>query len=121
MKFLADENVEWPIVVQMRQWGYDVVSAREVLKGSDDDEILNFSFEEKRILITNDTDFGAMIYHQKKESPGVILMRFAQESPMEKIKTLEHLLKFHKTKLACHFTTISEGQIRIRPIEADTG
>ncbi|MDP2599315.1 MAG: DUF5615 family PIN-like protein [Deltaproteobacteria bacterium] len=56
MKFLADENVEWPIVVQMRQWGHDVVSAREVLRSSDDDEILNFSFEEKRILITNDTD-----------------------------------------------------------------
>lgn len=74
MKFLADENVEWPIVVYLREEGHDVLAA------------------------------------------GIVLMRFANESSEQKVKGIEHLLKFHSKKLDKHFTVINEDQIKIRPI-----
>lgn len=72
--------------------------------------------EENRILLTNDLDFGRMVVHQKKPSAGIILMRFGNEFSEEKIKGVDHLLKFHSEKLSDHFTVISEDQIKIRPL-----
>lgn len=41
IKFLADENVEWPVVVWLRQNGYDVTAIKEVLPGVEDDFVLS--------------------------------------------------------------------------------
>ena len=117
MKFLADENVEWPIVFQMRHRGYDVSAVREVMPGAEDDDILREAVKEGRILITNDNDFGFMVFHQKMDAVGVILMRFTEESFDKKLGVLEYLLKHHAGKLAGHFTVISENQIKIRPLK----
>ena len=116
MKFLADENVEWPIVLYLRQNKHDVVSVRETFPGENDDKILEFALKENRILLTNDLDFGRMAIHQKKKTSGILLMRFASESSEEKVSGLEHLLAFHSEKLPRHFTVINEKQIKIRPI-----
>lgn len=116
MKFLADENVEWPIIVQMRQWGHDVLSIKEALPGKEDDAVLALSQKETRILLTNDLDFGRIVIHQKKNSPGVVLMRFDSEASNQKIKALGHLLQHHSEKLMGHFTVISEKRIKIRPL-----
>lgn len=116
MQFLADENVEWPIVMKLRRLGYDIKAIKEISAGTDDEAVLQLAFKEKRILLTNDMDFGRLVLHQKKNSAGVVLMRFSNESSAQKIKAIEHLLKFHSEKLAKHFTVISEEQIKIRPI-----
>lgn len=117
MKFLADENVEWPIVSRLRQLGYDIKAIKEISAGTDDEVVLQLAMKEDRILLTNDMDFGRLVLHQKKDSAGVVLMRFSQESSVQKIKVVEHLFKFHSEKLAKHFTVISEDQIKIRPIQ----
>lgn len=117
IQFLADENVEWSIVTWMRAANYDVLAVKEIFPGAEDDRVLKFSVKEQRILITNDMDFGGMIFHQQKNSPGVILMRFSQESSEKKKEVLGHLLKFHTGKLQHHFVVISENQIKIRPIK----
>lgn len=116
MKFLADENVEWPIVLHLRDRGFDLMCIKEILAGGSDDEILKLADREKRILLTNDLDFGRLVLQQKKDFPGLILMRFFQESSSKKIEVLDHLLKLHGNKLAGHFTVVSEARIRIRPL-----
>ena len=116
MKFLADENVEWPIIEQLRKCGCDVASVSEKMSGAEDDAVLRWALKEKRILLTNDTDFGWMIYNQLKESTGIVLMRFSHESAEVKLRILKHLLKYHEGKLLYHFTVINESQIRIRPL-----
>ena len=116
MKFLADENVEWPIVLQIRKWGHEVIAVRDIMPGAEDTRVLKLASEENWILLTNDNDFGTMVFHQKAETRGVILMRFSEESSVRKIEALDHLLKHHKNKLADHFTVITENQIKIRPL-----
>jgi len=40
MKFLADENVEWPVVQALRQKGHDVKAVGEVSAGTDDETVI---------------------------------------------------------------------------------
>ena len=117
MKFLADENIEWPLVIQMRHWGYDVATIREIAPRAGDDKVLQLATGERRILLTNDNDFGSMVFHQKMTAYGVVLLRFSEETLDRKIAILEYLLQHHKTKLQGHFTVVSESQIKIRPLE----
>lgn len=116
MRFLADENVEWTVVESLRKQGFDVVAAHTDYKGFKDNEILQLAHQQKRILITNDTDFGNLVFHRQQLSSGIILMRFLNENSNQKAKTIQHLLKHHSAKLQNHFTVLSEHQIRIKPL-----
>lgn len=67
-KFLADENIDQPIVEKLRSKGFDVVAVEEEIKGASDSEVLNKAVDEDRILITFDRDFS----NPEKEHLGII-------------------------------------------------
>jgi len=79
MKFLADENVEKPIVDMLRDKGHDVLFMSEITSGTIDDQLLEQANLEARTLLTNDKDFGELIYLQRKIATGIILMRFVSD------------------------------------------
>lgn len=116
MKFLADENMEWAVVETIRAFGYDVLAAHHDLTGTTDEKLLEIAFLNDRILVTNDTDFGNLVFYRKQAAAGIILMRFLNENTSLKCKMIEHLLKHHANKLKNHFTVVSEQQIRIKPL-----
>lgn len=116
MKFVADENVEKAVIEELRRSGHDIVAVRDVLRGAADDVVLQFANTEDRILLTNDTDFGQMVFQLRLATRGIVLIRCSSEASQSKIKALKYLLKFHEKKLAGHFTVVSEHQIKIRPL-----
>lgn len=116
MKFLVDENVESAVVKTLRELGCDVLYISEKHCGVSDDAVFELAATDNRILITNDTDFGEMVFRQGKVLAGVVLMRFMAETSGKKVAAIKHLLKYHKEKLKGHFAVISETQIKIRPL-----
>ena len=66
MKFLADECCDTGLVASLRKDGHDVLYAIEKKAGAIDDEILSDAYKEERILITEDKDFGELVYRFKK-------------------------------------------------------
>jgi len=62
MKFLADENVEKQIVDWLRKNGFDVLFVTEFAKSATDDELLEKAKRDSRILLTNDKDFGELVF-----------------------------------------------------------
>jgi len=58
MIFLADENLDFPIISALRNAGYDVLSVSELSPSIDDNEVLKIANNENRILLTSDKDFG---------------------------------------------------------------
>ena len=75
MKFLADHNVESVVVLALRQAGFDVASVAERDEQLDDPEVLRWSEQEERILISNDKDFGELAFLQELASVGILLVR----------------------------------------------
>lgn len=79
-----------------------------------DNEVLNTARRESRILLTNDKDFGELVFLQRKSTNGVVLFRFETEDALEKVKVLRKVLPRYAEKLPRHFTVISEKRIRFR-------
>jgi len=80
IKFIADVNVEKPTVEKptveyLSKQGYDIKWIPDINCEMTDDELLQLANKEKRILITNDKDFGEIIFLQKKLTTGIILFR----------------------------------------------
>jgi predicted nuclease of predicted toxin-antitoxin system len=61
LRFLADENIHPEAVRYLRSIGRDVLSVGETgLIGAPDTEILRRALELGRIVLTHDSDFGAL-------------------------------------------------------------
>ena len=76
MNFVADESCAMPVIRALRQAGHDVVAIAEVARGASDVQVLQRASEGKRVLITEDRDFGELVYARRHSSAGVILVRF---------------------------------------------
>lgn len=52
MKLIADESVDYGIILWLRYNGYEVLAIEDLYKGSDDEEVLNISLKQNSLLIT---------------------------------------------------------------------
>jgi len=60
-RFIVDESIDFPVVSYLKSKDYDTTSVVEDYRSLEDIVILKIAFEENRILITNDKDFGNLI------------------------------------------------------------
>jgi predicted nuclease of predicted toxin-antitoxin system len=72
LNFLADESCDFRVVRALREAGHDVLAVCEFAKRMQDQEVMNLSGREERVLITEDKDFGQLIYAHGTPSRGVI-------------------------------------------------
>lgn len=113
MKFIVDENLGPRVAKWLREYQHDVISIYEEFRGLDDDEILRKSVEENCILITNDKDFGEMIFREGKLYHGVIFLRLEDERSINVIKVLDPLLIMYADQITGNFMVVTEFSVRI--------
>lgn len=75
--------------------------------------------KEKRILITNDKDFGELIFLRKQLSAGMILFRIKAQSTQDKVRLMKKLMMGYREKLLGHFIVVTRDKIRVTPIGGD--
>jgi predicted nuclease of predicted toxin-antitoxin system len=116
VNFLADECCDTGIVASLRADGHDVVYMRERQAGASDEEVLQNAFVEGRILLTEDKDFGELIYRLKKPACGIILIRIDVQERYEKWPRLEALIAKYGDRLPGHFVVLELSKYRFRPL-----
>ena len=116
MKFLENENIEKGVVDYLRQTGFDVFWCTEAKSRLSDIMVLHIAGAQRRIIITNDKDFGELTYLQRQTKHGIILLRFHSEDTQFKISVVKSVIDEYSIKLPKHFTVISENKVRIRPL-----
>ena len=114
MNLLADEGIDKPIVDVLRSNGFDVVYILETNQGADDEFILAMANADKRILLTQDKDFGELVFRLKNAHYGVILIRLEGYKPALKAEIVVNMLAKYKDELIKSFTVIQPNAIRIR-------
>lgn len=78
MKFLVDENLSERVAEILVQNGHDAVHVRAVGLGTAGDSVVMARAEaEGRVVVSADTDFGALLAASGKRAPSVILLRLA--------------------------------------------
>jgi len=124
MRFLVDECTGPAVAQWLVLQNHDVVSVFDEMRGADDREVIRIANEQNRILITNDKDFGELVFREKKPHKGVILLRLRDERAANKIDVLEHLLEKYENSLSRHFSVVTETTVRItgkRRVEKEKG
>ena len=116
LRFLADINVERGIIELLRNLGFEVQWVANLDKFMEDEQVLKLAAKESRILLTNDKDFGQLVFRQKKEVGGVILFRVKGQDTGLKEHLLKKLLEGHKDKLKGYFVVVTEDKFRFAPI-----
>jgi predicted nuclease of predicted toxin-antitoxin system len=114
MKFLLDENVDYRLLAFLTRLGYDAVYLTEgYTYGLTDHHVLRIAEQNNRILITNDKDFGELIFRRHLPHCGVILFRLKDET-VDNVQTrLQQVLIDYKDQLR-HFLVITQQRVRIR-------
>lgn len=111
--FLADESCDFAIVRALRTEGYDVLAVGEVTQRSDDRELIEQAHRERRILLTEDKDFGWLVFVSHAESAGVILIRFPGDARQTMVQAVQKLIREQDEQLEGAFVVIQPGYIRV--------
>jgi len=74
MRFLLDESADACLAPYLRGLGHDVARlAVDYPAGLPDPRVLAIAAAEGRVLLTNDRDFGELVFRLRQSHAGVIL------------------------------------------------
>ncbi|MGQ0802350.1 MAG: DUF5615 family PIN-like protein [Actinomycetota bacterium] len=121
MRFLVDESVSAGVAEALRDAGHEAAHATDLqLAGADDERVLSRALEERRVLVTADTDFSELLALGGFEFPSLILFRREGRRPATRIRLLLDNLDEVATALdAGAMVIIEPGRVRVRALPID--
>jgi predicted nuclease of predicted toxin-antitoxin system len=121
VRFLVDENLSTRLADLLAKAGHDTVHVRDLeAAGASDAAIMALAVADDRIIISADTDFGALLAHSRASEPSVILVRaIVDKRPTELaaviVANLDVLQEHLKSGAIAAFTR-SEIRVRALPL-----
>ena len=114
MKFLLDVRVSsHSLQAFLVEQGHDVLSAVAVDPRASDDRLLALALEDDRALVTEDKDFGELVFVRRL--PHGPIVRLVELTVDEQVGGMAELLDRHAADLSGPvIITVSRGRIRIR-------
>jgi predicted nuclease of predicted toxin-antitoxin system len=88
-------------------------AVNEIQSRSVDSELIRQALAEYRVLLTEDKDFGWLVFAAQMDSPGVILMRFPASARRQMADAVLKLVREHEPELAGAFVVLRPGEARI--------
>jgi predicted nuclease of predicted toxin-antitoxin system len=114
MRFLADESCDFAVVRALRAAGHDVMAVAEVAPTIEDTEVIERAVHDSRVLLTEDKDFGQLVYAGAHESSGVILIRFPPSARPSLPALVLATIRQHGEGLAGSFVVLEPHRVRVR-------
>jgi predicted nuclease of predicted toxin-antitoxin system len=114
MRFLLDESVDVRVAAYLRTLAHDVtVVAQDSPSSIPDTLVLAIARGEQRTLITNDRDFGELIFRQGQPPAGVIYLRLGTYELASIVARVSDVLEACSDQLN-EFITVTPARIRVR-------
>ena len=113
---IADECLDAGVTAIIRNAGYEVLSIQERYSGFVDTDILDVVKTYRGTLITEDKDFGELVFAYGYKDVSVIFLRYDKESFSDVISKVLDVLKELKKETAHKFVTITKRKVRIREL-----
>lgn len=119
MRLLVDANLSSRVAALLRDASHDAVHVRDLGLGAADDEaVLSAAAEDDRVLVSEDTDFGALLARSRAATPSFVLLRTGEPlTPDQQAQLLLTNLPELETELASGCVAVlGRGRVRIRPL-----
>jgi predicted nuclease of predicted toxin-antitoxin system len=116
MRFLADESCDFTFVRVLRAAGHDVLAVAESSPGVADAKVIALAHGQRRILITEDKDFGQLVFAAAASTSGVIYVRYPMRQRSALGADLLRLVEQRGEALTGAFAVVEPGRIRISRI-----
>ena len=93
--------------------GHDVVSAVDCAPRATDEEILALALGEGRVLVTEDKDFGELVFVRRLPHPCII--RFSDMPAAAKVSSMRYLIEQHADSMReGAMIVVTRNRLRIR-------
>ena len=93
--------------------GHDVLSATEVDPSATDAALLELAIEQERVIITEDKDFGELVFLHELAHPSIV--RFVDMQVSEKVSAMRELIDSHADSMrGGAMIVVTRNRIRIR-------
>ena len=113
LRFLADESCDFAAVRALRAEGFDVLAVAETIPGAEDDRVIEYALREGRLLLTEDKDFGQLVYAAGHTACGIILIRYTVAARPTLGSRIVALVRDHGQRLPGSFVVLQPDRIRI--------
>jgi predicted nuclease of predicted toxin-antitoxin system len=114
MNLVADENIDRQIVERLRYDGHTVEWIAEFLPSASDEEVLRRAADGNAVLVTEDKDFGELVYRRRMAHTGVLLVRLEGLGNMAKAEIVSQAVRDNEPDLPGAFAVVSPDFVRLR-------
>ena len=118
MLLLVDECLGFEFVEELRLEGHDVEWVRDLYPGMKDGPLLALSVLQGRLIVSEDRDFGELIFRHNNSAIGIVLVKIADFGG-----SLQKMARYAAVKITeldanlyGHLTIIEPGRERTRPL-----
>jgi predicted nuclease of predicted toxin-antitoxin system len=116
VRILADENVPRSIVVWLRAQAHDVLYAAESRAQVADVDLLAEAEAQGYVILTEDKDFGELVFRDRRNSHGVVLLRMEDRPAADRLARLQVVWAAIDANLPGHFVVVTAKNLRMRPL-----
>lgn len=110
---IADENLHQRFIDRLIAEGYDLFSIREELSGISDFEVASLAKYKQGLVITEDKDFGELVYAHNVKGISIIFLRYDKADLDVVTESLLGIVREYNGKADNYFITITATKIRI--------
>jgi predicted nuclease of predicted toxin-antitoxin system len=96
--------------------GDDVVYVAEGAPQATDGEVLRRASEEARLLLTEDKDFGELVFRSKEAVAGLVLIRIDPVRRLLKWTQLQNAIEQFGERLLGRYLVVEAARLRSRPL-----
>jgi predicted nuclease of predicted toxin-antitoxin system len=113
MRFLVDESCNATIAGSLRDRGHDVLLVANLAPRATDVHVIELAVADRRVLLTEDKEFGQMVYASGTPRWSVILLRYKPAAKATVIETLVELVSQKGEEITGRFVVVQPGRIRL--------
>lgn len=115
MRFLLDQSTDARLQTYLQGLGHDAIRVgRELPHSIPDTKVLAHATAAQRVLITDDRDFGELVFRHRQPHTGVIFLRLGPEAGLPLMTARLNYVLDHYANRLDEFLTVTQKDVRIR-------
>lgn len=116
LSLLADENIDQRLVSSLRLAGIFVYSVAESSPGITDEEVMTLSENLSAMILTDDKDFGEIVFRKQRSCRGIVLLRLTGVDYSRKADHVIQVIDRYGSEMIGKFVVITAERVRMRKL-----